>query len=251
MSKLLDKLRAAAKGQQPQLGFGHSNKKKKAPGIGLIAAVASDTELAKSAASVADALLVGPGFSADADSAPAGIWGIDASESAGSGAAAESGADFVVISAESEISALRAEEVSKLIRLDVTAPDSVLQAVGTLPVEAVLVGAPAKGTLKVADLLDYLRVGTMVRRPLILPVAASFGIDQLVAIRDAGIAAVCMTVTSAADIERLQAMRKTIDEFPEPPKRDRNRDGVTPTLPAMQASQHHSHDHDDDDEDDD
>src|SRR5262245_7778313 len=127
MSKLLDKLRDAARGEQPRLGFGPSNKKRKAPGIGLLAAVRTDAAIASEAGAVADAVLFENSIAPDAPKPDHGIWGIDATDGK---TVSTDGADFIVISADSEISALKAEEVSKLIRLDIAAPDSVLQAVG-------------------------------------------------------------------------------------------------------------------------
>jgi hypothetical protein len=209
--------------------------------------VKTDASISSDAAGVADAVLLEPSIAEQAATITSGIWGIDDSDGHKTGAL-PGGTDFLVISPESEVAALRAEEVAKLIRLDLAAPDSVLQAVSTLPIEAVLVDAPAKGSLKVADLLDYLRVGAMVRRPIILPVAADFVLEQLVALRDSGVAAVLFEVKNPGDLEKLKQMRTAIDEFPEPPRRDRNRDSVVPSLPAVQMPQPHTHDDDEDDD---
>ncbi len=228
MSKLMDKLQRISRGQPARIGFGSAAGRGKAPGIGLLAE-AESLDLAAQAAEHADAVvLLGAAATAGGDLKNT-IAGVELGDDQ---AEAGEGTDFVIIETSSDSSALRAREAAKLLRLPLDTPDATLRGVSALPVEALVVVEPPKGRLSVASLLGYLRLGAMAMRPVIVPLTPDFDAEQLVSIRDAGIAAVILPVKSSGDVAVLKKLRETIDAFPHPPKGKAGLDSVFASLPT-------------------
>lgn len=251
MSKLVDKLRVALRGEQVRMGFG-ARSTPKPPGIGLIVDVGGNLDLAKDVASVADALVVkvaADKASSVAEAVDTAVWGVDLAGANAGDEFSEAGADFVVLDANSDASVLKAHDGATLLRITGTAPDGILRVIATLPVDAILPDQPASGRLKVADLLDFLRVGALAGKPTILPVGTDFDLDQLVSLRDAGVSAVLVTVKSSNDVEVVKAAREKIANFPMPPKRPLDRSGFSVSVPQPAVSHNHAPDPDDPDED--
>lgn len=237
MSKLIDKLRAAARGVPPRMGFGGGGPKPKAPGIGLLASVGESLELASQASGFADALIIqadGASTGTLAEQLGSAIFGLSAADKVEQHPDLKAaGADFLVIGRDTDAVALRSEEGAKLLRLTLDTPDGSLRAISVLPIDALLVENTVGKRLSVDELLNYLRLGALSGRPLIVTVDADFAPDQLVSLRDASVAAVCLPVRSAKDVEVLRTFRETIDHFPQPPRRDR---GFDRTMPVVSIS---------------
>ncbi|MCS6802206.1 MAG: hypothetical protein RMM58_12345 [Chloroflexota bacterium] len=232
MSKLIEKLRAAARGVPPRIGFAVGGPKPKAPGIGLLAALGEQTHLGKAVAPLVDALIIDASAATAEEIAEIGaVVGINAGNRAAQLPDLKAlGADFVVIGLGADAVALRMEEGAKVLRLPLDTPDGSLRAISVLPVDVVLVEETVGKRLSVDELLNYLRLGALSARPLIVTVDADFAPDQLVSLRDASVAAVCVPVTSEDDIAIVEAFRHTIDSFPAPPRRDRGLDRSLPLV---------------------
>lgn len=238
MSKLIDKLRAAARGVPPRMGFGVGGPKPKAPGIGLLANVGDSVERAKALAGIADAIIVDAGAATAERIAELGaVVGLTASTHAAQLPDLKAlGADFLVIGLGADAIALRSEEGAKVLRLPLDTPDGSLRALSLLPIDVVLVEETVGKRLSVAELLNYLRLGALSSRPLIVTVDADFAPDQLVSLRDAGIAAVCVPVKRDDDLAVVSAFREMIDTFPQPPRRERGLDRSAPLVSIPTAA---------------
>ncbi|MCL6649473.1 MAG: hypothetical protein K6U89_14195 [Chloroflexi bacterium] len=234
MSRFLDKLRAAARGVPPRIGFGSGGPPPKAPGIGLLAATA-DLELARSAAPLADAIVLRLAVPpSDLSTQLNGvIYGLEAPPGSAPPDLRTTGADFLVLGLEADAVALRLEEGAKLLQLPREIPDGSLRAVSTLPVDGILTAERLGSRLVVAELLHFLRLGALSSRPLIVAVDPQFAPEQLVSLRDAGIAGVLLPLTGTDDLNALERFRQAIDHFPQPPRKDRPLDRAVPlvTLP--------------------
>jgi hypothetical protein len=241
MSKLIDKLRAAARGVPPRMGFGGGGPKPKAPGIGLLATVGTNLELATKAGAIVDAVIIDAGAaSAEAIGQIGTVVGLQAGDHAEELPDLKAlGADFVVIGLRADAVALRTEEGAKVLRLPLDTPDGSLRAISILPVDLVLVEETVGKRLAVDELLNYLRLGALSGRPLVVTVEAEFAPDQLVSLRDASVAAVCLPLTDDRDLAVVKTFRETIDAFPQPPRRERGLDRSMPLVslpPAGSAS---------------
>jgi hypothetical protein len=226
MSKLIDKLRNAARGVPPRMGFGAGNAKAKAPGIGLLADVGSNVELAKQVAGVVDGVVIQVNGSAPdglSESLSGTIYGYAVADKAQAAPDLKAtGADFVVVDLSADAVTLRSDEGAKLLRLPLNTPDGALRAVGVLPVDAILVEDAVGKRLSVDELLNYLRLGAMSMRPIVVSVGPDFADDQLVSLRDASVAAVLVHVKGDSDVAAVQKFREAIDHFPQPPRKDRS-----------------------------
>ncbi|GIW08533.1 MAG: hypothetical protein KatS3mg060_3338 [Dehalococcoidia bacterium] len=238
MSKLIDKLRAAARGVPPRMGFVAGGPKPKAPGIGLIANVGGNFGLAKDLVGVADAIIVDArDATAEAIAELGAIVGVQAGNHAEDLPDLKAlGADFMVIGLGADAVALRTEEGAKVLRLPLDTPDGSLRAIAVLPVDIVLVDETVGKRLSVDELLNYLRLGALSARPLVVTVATDFAADQLVSLRDASVAAVCVSVDDEEGVSVVKTFRETIDAFPQPPRRERGLDRSMPLVSLPPAS---------------
>ncbi|MCS7001690.1 MAG: hypothetical protein NZ518_02460 [Dehalococcoidia bacterium] len=252
MSRLVEKLRAVARGEPPRLGFGTGPRTGKAPGIGLIADVGDDLALAKEASAVADAIIARvdeSSVAATKDAIGGAICGVDVSACAlPLDQATSLGLDFVVVNAHASADYVKASEADRLMRLPLDASDGMLQALSALAIDAVIPAVEVSGALTIANLLDFMRLVALTRKPIVLAVSTTFPSEQLVTLRDANVSGVVVALRCADDIETLKRFRQAIDSFPKPPKRERDVIALAPTAAPAAGRDDRSPAEPDDDE---
>lgn len=244
MSKFIDDLKRACDGAPAPIGF-RPQKTTTAPCRMQLLAVVAPEDLDRVAGFIdgADAVLLSvagenpskkrlTGFAGAAGNTPWGGW------LKGNNVAipelVKSGCDFVVFSGSTLLTAAAGEKTGKVLEVEPSITDTMLRSAGNLPVDAVFVNddSVGEGPLTWQHLMQFQRCAALLAKPLLAPVPADAGTEELKLLWEAGV--ICAVVdTEALSPEKFKALRKTIDDTRFPP-RGRRRDKIDATLPRMQ-----------------
>ena len=249
MAKLANLIKRATKGEPAPLGFGNTREKPPASMI-LVALAAKRWPQAASdaVAAGADALfLTGrPNEKeiteaiAAADGRPCGLL---AADDAGLSALHGAGLDFLALSLDAPARLLQNEDSTFLLRVGTDLTDIQLRTIDALPVDALFLDADT-APLTISRQMEIQRVSGLARKTIMLPVASDCTQDDLLSLRESGVALLSVDMANQDATEALRHLRGLIDALP---KRSRQRGQERPgvTLPTVS-----SHDHDDDDDED-
>ena len=248
MAKLADLIKRATKGEPAPLGFGSARQKPSASMV-LVALAAKRWPQAASdaVAAGADALfLTGrPNEKeiteaiAAADGRPCGLLAADDADlSALHGA----GLDFLVLSPDAPARSLQNEDPTFLLRVDDGLTDVQLRTMEALPVDALFLDSNS-APFTISRQMEIQRVSGLARKTIMLSVASDSTQDDLLSLRESGVALIAVDMANQDAEEALRHLRGLIDALPKRGrKRGQERLGVT--LPTVS-----SHDHEEDDED--
>ena len=222
------------------MGFRTSQSAPAEQGIQLVALVTGDAAATADEVRAADAVLVrGSTVTAAARSmkkAARGmadvLWGIWPEEVSGGNSAqlARDGGDFVVLGAGGTAVLIGPDEdVGVIVQVDTSLHDSLLRAVGDMPVDAALVtpGAEWGHPLTWNQLMLLHRFASLAVKPLLLQIPAGLASGELKLIWEAGIEAV-VVAAEAGEIARLRQVIAEM-EAPTPRKRPRMDAALPPT----------------------
>ena len=249
MAKLADLIKRATKGEPAPLGFGNAREKPPASMV-LVALAAKRWPQAASdaVAAGADALfLTGhPNESeiteaiAAADGRPCGLLAADDADLSTLHGA---GLDFLALSPDAPARLLQNEDSTFLLRVGTNLTDIQLRTVDALPVDALFLDADA-APLTISRQMEIQRVSGLARKTIMLAVASDSTQDDLLSLRESGVALIAVDMANQDATEALRHLRGLIDALP---KRGRQRGQERPgvTLPTVSG-----HDHEEDDEDD-
>ena len=147
----------------------------------------------------------------------------------------ELGCDFVVFEAEKTPSALLEETIGKVLVVTPAISDVMARMVDQLPVDAVLLKdyASTEPYVTVQQLMDFRRIMSLSRKPLIISVAEDYDTTGLRNLRDAGIGGIIFRVIDADSAERLKSLHEAIQALPASRKRTVEREA--PVLPQVGA----------------
>jgi hypothetical protein len=246
MSKLSELIRRTARAETTQIGFATTATKPR-PTMLLAALVQSSPKAA--VVGVADVVLVQG--SSNAASRPDGsdaMWGIWLQDGAGDAATVrEQGYEFIVFGGnEAPASLLLEEEAGLVMQVQEELPDSLLQALQWLPLDALLVHWD--GTLTVRRQLELQRLSGFSRKPLLLSIEGEPQAGELEALREAGVIGIVVDLTKSGGEARLKALRTTIDGLRPRPKRTRAEAPVVSIAPSFVVSRPEPEEPDEDDE---
>ncbi len=217
MSRLLETIKKQPEKPVLQMGFRKTLPENKRPSILLIARTAVDEAgtPVKNIAGADAVLLDFSSFKLTPKNLPKIVkplgetpWGLYTEYSKDTAAVTDnSGCDFIVFSPASPVAAAPGnDKTGKIIQVESTLDDGLLLALNDLPVDAVLAadsfGESDPLTYHHLMLLKYLAV--LVKKPLIVPVPATISKEELQALRDAGIAAVLVTI----DISKAENLKE-------------------------------------------
>ena len=248
MAKLADLIRRATKGEPAPLGFGSTREKPPASMV-LVALAAKRWPQAASdaVAAGADALfLTGrPNEKeiteaiAAADGHPCGLL---ATDDADLSALHDAGLDFLALSPDAPARLLQKEDPTFLLRVDHDLTDVQLRTIDALPVDALYLDA-GSAPLTISRQMEIQRVSGLTHKSIMLSVASDSTQDDLLSLRESGVALIAVDMANQDAAETLRHLRGLIDALP---KRGRQRGQERPgvTLPTV-----FSHDHEEDDED--
>ena len=260
MSKLLDRLERAASGPARPVGFGRAVRER-IPALVIIASVTDAKKATVEAAVSAGAefvILNGKAVGNGKGVPPVGIgstpWGVRL-ESLSEEVLAklkESGCDFVVLTVGgTPIRLLNDESMDYFSIVPVGSEEQWLRAVDDLPFEGNLVEMAADGDLTLTQALGLAAVAGRLSGELIVGASPEWGAGELESLREMGFGAVMVEVKTAADAEKLAALREAALNLPSQSARRRGRPQARVPQAANSVASAPDDDDDGDDDDDD
>lgn len=223
MSKLIERLRRASEGVSQPMGFA-ALALERVPSVVLMAHLTKATgELPAAAVKNGAEFLL---FSTKNGRLPEPLppknvgetaWGVRAAslDEEQHRALKEAGCDFVLLSfGETPARLLSDEDLGVVALVPLETDDRTLRALEQLPFDTVLIESAVSGDLTVKQLLDYATIASGLGQNLIAPVSASWGGPEIEQLRELGFTGLLVDVTSTADLEGLQALRKAAVGLP-------------------------------------
>jgi hypothetical protein len=254
MSELSKLLKKITRQEPAPMGFGRGPSK---PGATmLLAAIVGDRWAAaagEAASAGADLVLLAgdpsdgerAGATSAADGRPCGLITRQA-EAGQLTALREAGIDFFAFDGQAPARALQEDEGGLLFHLKDDLTDIQLRTIEALPVEAIFFDRDApSGTIM--RQMELQRVSGLARKPLLVAVPPDVEQDDLLCLRDAGVALVAIDLSDAGASEAIARLRGLIDALP--PRKKRREDRADVTLPGATASAAEDDDEDDFDDD--
>ena len=259
MSKFLDVLERIRDGESAPLGFAAA-RAQKLPGIALVGLVSKGhAKGIKLAADVSvDALFVSGAAGPDGLKKLTGSvkipWGARVSSLAEEEAQAyqDNGSDLLVFNLDgTAASAVASDNIARILCVDTGIEESELRTIASLPVDAFFISMTSvSGPWTLRDLATLGFISRRVDKYILLEVSQPPGKRDLEALRDVGVSALVMDVSSAG-AEGLSALRTALLEMPRPTSRSRRRNRAILPGSAFSLQQPSEPEPDDDDGDDD
>lgn len=251
MGKLTDLIKRVGRREPEPMGFGTSARKSQT--TMLLVAIAAERWARATADAVeagADAVLLTgrPGDKdvseavAAADDRACGLIAGDASAEQLS-RLRESGIDFAGLGTNAPAAGTVDQKLSLVFQLADDLTDIQLRAVEGLPFEAVYIDREA-APVTIMRLMELQRIAGLTRKPLLVPISPESGKNDLVALRDAGVALIGIDMAARNATDALRALRETINTLPR--RRVRSDERTSVALPRS----HSEVDEEGDDEDD-
>jgi hypothetical protein len=240
MSRLFDKFQKAAKSSVQTMGFRTARAAAPEPGIMLIISAAPEALKNKADFGDAAAILVRPNdkplnaagvkkIAETFDDIPVGLYMEDADDKE-MAAFAEAGADFFVFPPSSRISTpSEGIKSGRILQLESSMDDSLLRAVNSLPVDAVLASDTfTSGALSWHELMIFQHLANSFAKPLIINIPGDITEAELKALWDAGVdgALIDAAALKAGVLKKLQELIVKL-----PPRSARKRNKVDMTIP--------------------
>jgi len=259
MSKFLDVLERIRDGESAPLGFAAA-RAQKLPGIALVGLVSQGhAKGIKLAADVSvDALFVSGAAGPDGLKKLTGSvkipWGARVSSLAEEEAQAyqDNGSDLLVFNLDgTAASAVASDNIARILCVDTGIEESELRTIASLPVDAFFISMTSvSGPWTLRDLATLGFISRRVDKYILLEVSQPPGKRDLEALRDVGVSALVMDVSSAG-AEGLSALRTALLEMPRPTSRSRRRNRAILPGSAFSLQPPSEPEPDDDDGDDD
>jgi hypothetical protein len=238
MSRLLDKFQKAAKSIPQPMGFRTAPTAAPEPGILLIVSVTPDAvKNSDDIGSAGAVLLRGEGANKSGvkkiaevlPDIPVGIYLDDADEKE-MASLAEAGADFCVFPPSSRVSPTPADKKpGRILEVESSLDDSLLRAVNSLPVDAVLAADTFEGgSLSWHELLIFQHLANTMAKPLIVNIPPDVTEGELKALFEAG-ADGALVEASALKAGSLKKLLELIGKLP--PRSARKRGKIDVFLP--------------------
>jgi hypothetical protein len=160
----------------------------------------------------------------------------------------EAKADFVIVGPNAPAAALIEEELAIVLQLHEELSDVQLRALEPWSLDAIFLDremAPAT----IMKVLELQRVGGLARKPLLVPLPIDSTKDDLLALRDAGVAMLGVDTKERGALDSLKKFREVIDALPRKrPRKDDKREAFLPTGTGGGAAHEHGDEDDDDEE---
>jgi hypothetical protein len=240
MSRLSDKFQKAAKLSVQTMGFRTSQKTVQEPGLLLIVSATPEALKNKADMGKAGAILIRPESApVTPESArkiaemytdmPVGVYIEDADEKE-TDSIAEAGCDFLVFPPSCRIfNAAEEKKTGRIIQVESSMDDSLLRAVNSLPVDAVIAADTfTGGAMSWHELLIFQHLANSFNKPLIVNIPPDVTEAELKALFEAGADGV-IAENSAMKTGGLKKLQELIGRLP--PRSARKRGKVDVTLP--------------------
>jgi hypothetical protein len=240
MSRLIDKFHKAAQSSNQPLGFRTSRRAAPEPGLLLIVSAAPDAVRSYRDTGSASGVLVRPDsapvtvstfkkIAGAIPDVPAGLYLEDADDKEVT-ALAMAGCDFLVFPASSRIYAAPADKKTGLVlQVESVMDDSLLRAVNSLPVDAVLAtDSFTGGSLSWHELMIFQHLANTLAKPLIVNIPPDITEAELKALWEAG-ADGAVVEAAALTAGTLKLLQEAIGRLP--PRSARKRGKIDVFLP--------------------
>jgi len=255
MAKLNDLIKRATRPDPEPMGFGAAARKLQ-PSILLAALVGDHWSRAVGEAIAAGAnIIVLQGKPGERDiaeavdaagDAPVGVTLSEASMDA-LAKAREAKADFVLVGPNAPAAALIEEDLAIVLQLHEELSDVQLRSLEPWSLDAIFLDRESAATT-IMKVLELQRVGGLARKPLLVPLPIDSTKDDLLALRDAGVAMLAVDMKERGAADTLTKFRDIIAALPRKrPRKEDKREAMLPTGGAGSSSEHGSEDDDDDD----
>jgi hypothetical protein len=239
MSRLIDKFLKAANASPQPMGFRTSNAAPPVPGMPLIVSATQEALKGVTEIEIASAVLVRPegaltakNLQKTADTLPdipLGLY-IEDTDDAEVAALADAGCDFFVFPASGRVFTMPAgKKAGRIIEVESSMDDSLLVAVNTLPVDAVIAGDTfTGGALSWHELMIFQHLANIFSKPLIVNFSPDISEAEMKALWEAGIdgAIVEAAALKEGDLKKLQEAILKL-----PPRATRKRGKIDVFLP--------------------
>ena len=254
MSKLLERLEQVNKGPVRALGFAPRRETETLPTMLLLAWAdgASKQKLSK-VSSGADALVLplsalesSPSKSAPPEGA---VWGIAFDTADGNlvEIAKEKGGDFVIFNLDGVLVDYLSEgDVARVLQIHANLDDSLMRGLEDLPVDVILLKRPEpQGPLSLTHMLAISNVRSAISRYMLLEWDAGLTSHELEQLNDMGIDGIVANLGKMSP-SAIGKLKENIDKLP--PRKARNEQKLSPTLPRAQESAPLQHHHEEEEE---
>jgi hypothetical protein len=238
MSRLIDKFQKAAKSSVQPMGFRTARSAPAEPSIMLILSFTMEGLKSHTDTRNADAVLIRPNDAPVTEAnvkkiaetipdTPTGIYMEDTGDNE-IAAMNKAGADFIVFPVSSRISAPQDEnKTGRILQVESAMDDSLLRAVNSLPVDAVLTADTFEGGALVwHELMIFQHLANTLAKPLIVKIPANITEAELKALWEAGIDGILVEADKLKTNE-LKELQKFIGKLPPRSKRKRGKTDVT------------------------
>jgi hypothetical protein len=240
MSRLIDKFQKAAQSSAQPMGFRTARAAAPEPGIFLIVSLAPEAINNHADIGNSSGVLIRPNSTlltatsvkkivATLPDIPVGLYLEDA-DGKEIEALTEAGCDFVVFPASSRISAAPADKKpGRILQVESAMDDSLLRAVNSLPLDAVLLADTfAGGSLVWHELMIFQHLANTMAKPLIINIPSNTTEAELKALWEAGVDGVIVEA-STMKAGGLKELQKAIGKLP--PRSARKRGKIDALLP--------------------
>ncbi len=253
MTKLNKLIKRAIRPEPEPMGFGAAARKPQASML-LVAIVGDHWSRAVSDAAAAGAdvlMLQGKPGDRDVSDAveaagerPCGVMLSDTSLEA-LPRLRESKVDFIVVGASAPAAALNEGELAVVLHLREDLTDMQLRSLEAWSIDAIFLDREIMPAT-ILRLLEVQRVSGLARKPLIVELPGETKQDDLLALREAGVALLAIDMKDRSAIDSLKRLRATVDGLPrQKPRKDDKREAVLPSGGAGSASEHGEEEDDD------
>ena len=238
MSRLIDKFQKAAKSSVQSMGFRTARSAAPEPGILLIVSITPEAIKNKADIGNASAVLIRPN-SAPVTAAgvkkiaetlpdiPVGLY-VEDTDDKEIATMSEAGCDFLVFPASSRISpASEDKKTGRILQVESAMDDSLLRAVNSLPVDAILAGDTFTGGAMVwHELMIFQHLANMLAKPLIINIPPDITEAELKALWEAGADGVMVEATAM----KAGGLKKLCESISRLPPRSKRKQGKVDAL---------------------
>lgn len=156
----------------------------------------------------------------------------------------QAGLDFVVLAPEAPAAALQDQELAVLLHVNDEITDIQLRTIDPLPLNAIYLESNAT-PLTIQRQMELQRISGMARKPLLLQVPPDTEQQDLLCLRDAGVALVALDLKERAGLEALRRIRGVIDTLPSRrrPGRDERPEVTIPRAAATEPAEEEEEEH--------
>ena len=243
MSKLIDKLKQASQGSPQPMGFGTSRSAKMKPGMILIASLnqanadgladyMSGADAGLWHISSASQIKTLQKASKSIPDLPWGWW-LDSDAEKDLEKLLKLGDDFVVFPIDASLALPQDDKLGRVLLIDSSLNASLLRAIDTLPVNAVLVKSGQDSRLTWQDLAFFSLLSSVLTKPLLAGTPSTISNDELQSLWEAGVDGIVIEVEVDKPAGKVNELRQLIDGLSY--SKSRKRGKVEPLIPYLKS----------------